>query len=75
MIKIDKGQVVEYIMEPEEELLTLRFLARHRPSRPLLGANYWKDCVPYIPDKTAEELGLTGGYTYHFHELTGGSFC
>jgi hypothetical protein len=70
------GEIVEYVMEPEEELHTLRFLVLHRPlasNNVLLAKNVLWDPRLTLTEQ-AKELGLRGGYGVHFHGLHGGDF-
>lgn len=60
----DEGRIISFVMEPEEELVTLKFVHDHKPSRTLI-----VQPLQY-PGETnsdcANRLGLTGGYYVGF---------
>lgn len=65
------GKTALYIMEPEEELETLRFIAVQKND-----LNDWKQLKPnhsLTTQEQAQELNLRGGYGYHIQGMTGGS--
>lgn len=74
MIKINEsGEIIVYIMEPEEELNTLRFIALHKPAMIVVTPNeLWNS--DFSMDEIASELGLRDGYGVHFHGLRMGDF-
>lgn len=76
MIKTNEsGEPVVYIMEPEEELYTLRFIEMHKPHVGLMITQ----TILWDPNLTMTEkvevLGLRGGYGVHFHGLSRGDFA
>ena len=62
MIRRLNGEVLLYIMEPEEELKSLKFIAQHRPGAISdKGFTNWECAMPESPEY-AKQLGLKGGY-------------
>lgn len=62
MTKYDsEGRIMAFVMEPEEELETLRFIEEHKPqliiTRPL-----WD--TDLSDTEIAQRNGLTGGYNF-----------
>jgi hypothetical protein len=78
MIKTNEsGQTTVYIMEPEEELFSLRILKRRRTCASRPSPSYWLDNIIPIKDQ-AQRIGLRGGYDpqliqvlWEFMELKG----
>lgn len=69
----NQGQAILFVMEPEEELASLRFIESYKPPKLVITRALW---YPDLTEsETAKELGLTGGYGLSFFNLTGGSFC
>jgi hypothetical protein len=75
MIKAnDEYQIVLFVMEPEEELQTLRFLALHKGVIGVKEYDFWTNNSTMSLTEQATRLGLTGGYFQNFLNLSGGSY-
>ncbi len=61
-------EIVEFVMEPEEEMAAIRFIERHKPSAQ---PYYRKDYTITLKEQAAR-LGLQGGYNLHFHGILNG---
>ena len=66
-----KGETMAFIMEPEEELAAVRFIALHKPSRIVVVPDELFNS-DFSPAEIAEELGLRGGYDINFRDIRGG---
>ena len=70
--QLPNGEILQFTMEPEEELRALRFIAKNKNS-----VEDWKKLRPddcFTATEQAEYLNLTGGYKLNFFDQRGGGF-